>query len=166
MTQTSPLDQIRIASPCTASWDAMEGTDRVRFCQQCQLRVYNLSAMTTAEARALVAKTEGRLCARMYRRADGSIITQDCPVGVAALRRRAVRALAACFAVGMFLLANMATAVVGYRVLKWLPGGKSLAAKRFLNPQAENALRPLLGQPPAPPEVFVMGDVFLPPPSP
>jgi hypothetical protein len=136
--------------------------DRVRFCQQCQLHVYNLSAMNTAEARALVAKSEGRLCARMYRRADGSVITQDCPVGVAALRRRTGRALAACLAVGMFLMANIATAVVGVRVLKWLPGGRSLTTTN-----AASSVRSLLGQPMTPPEV-VMGDICLPttPPPP
>lgn len=155
MTQTSPLDQIRIAAPCSASWDEMEGSDRVRFCQECQLHVYNLSAMTTAEARALVAKTEGRLCARMYRRADGSVITQDCPRGLAAARRQTARAFAACLAVAMFLMANVATAVVGMRVLKWLPGGKSLTANG-----APGGIRPLLGQPP--PEVMVMGDICVP----
>jgi hypothetical protein len=40
------LSQIKIASPCAASWDEMRGDDRCRFCQHCQLNVYNLSAMT------------------------------------------------------------------------------------------------------------------------
>ena len=85
---TSPLDNVRVASPCRADWNAMIGTDRVRFCQLCNLNVYNLSRMTRDEAEGLIATTEGRLCVRFYRRADGSIITSNCPVGLAAVRHR------------------------------------------------------------------------------
>ena len=88
---TSPLRSVKVASPCPADWDRMIGGDRVRFCGQCELHVYNLSAMSTLEAESLIARTEGRLCVRYYRRADGSIITQDCPVGLRRLRQRAAR---------------------------------------------------------------------------
>jgi hypothetical protein len=87
---TSPLDHIKIAAPCSADWDQMfsfEG-ERVRFCSQCNLNVYNLSDMSRQEAEALIYKTEGRLCVRFYRRADGSILTQNCPVGLKAIKRR------------------------------------------------------------------------------
>jgi hypothetical protein len=87
---TSPLDHVKIAAPCPADWDQMfsfEG-DRVRFCSQCNLNVYNLSGMSRQEAEALITKTEGRLCVRFYRRADGSILTQNCPVGLKAIKRR------------------------------------------------------------------------------
>jgi hypothetical protein len=66
----------------------MMGSDRVRFCGQCSLNVYNLSAMTRDEAESLIARNEGRLCVRFYRRNDGSIITQDCPVGLRAVQAR------------------------------------------------------------------------------
>jgi hypothetical protein len=69
----------------------MIGGDRARFCGQCELNVYNLSAMSTLEAESLIARTEGRLCVRYYRRKDGSIITQDCPVGLRALKQRAAK---------------------------------------------------------------------------
>jgi len=62
--------------------------ERVRFCSQCNLNVYNLSGMSRQEAEALITKTEGRLCVRFYRRADGSILTQNCPVGLKAIKRR------------------------------------------------------------------------------
>src|SRR3954468_19597841 len=87
------LDQVRVASPCPARWEDMEGDERRRFCGQCQLHVYNLSAMTRAEATALVSGTEGRLCAGFYRRADGTILTRDCPVGLRAARAAAAAAL-------------------------------------------------------------------------
>jgi hypothetical protein len=84
----NPLDHVQVAAPCPADWDQMIGSERVRFCGQCSLNVYNLSSMTRAEAEHLIARTEGRLCVRFYRRRDGSIITKDCPVGLRAIGRR------------------------------------------------------------------------------
>ena len=83
-----PLDHVRVAAPCQADWDQMIGSERMRFCGQCSLNVYNLSHMTRADAESLIAQNEGRLCVRFYRRADGSIITKECPVGLKAIRRR------------------------------------------------------------------------------
>lgn len=84
----NPLDHVRIAAPCKVDWEQMIGSDRARFCAQCNLNVYNLSSMTKTEAEALIAQTEGRLCVRFYRRRDGSILTKNCPVGLRAIRRR------------------------------------------------------------------------------
>jgi hypothetical protein len=79
------LDDIRIATPCQANWDEMPGDDRVRSCPACSRAVYNIAALTSNEAAALIANREGRLCARLFRRADGTVITSDCPaVAVAA----------------------------------------------------------------------------------
>ena len=95
------LDQIKIASPCSADWERMEGNDRVRFCAECKKNVFNLSAMTRRDAEALLNKTNGNLCARLYRRADGTILTEDCPVGlnvkIARVRRRVGWAVAGAF---------------------------------------------------------------------
>ena len=88
---TSRLDSVRIAAPCPADWDNMYGSERLRFCDQCQLNVYNLSDMSRAEAEHLIGQTEGRLCVRYYKRRDGSIITQNCPVGLRAIKRRLSR---------------------------------------------------------------------------
>jgi hypothetical protein len=82
------LDHVRIAAPCKVDWDQMIGDERVRFCGQCSLNVYNLSSMTRSDAESLIARNEGRLCVRFYRRYDGSIITRDCPIGLRAIRRR------------------------------------------------------------------------------
>lgn len=84
------LDRVKIAAPCQADWDQMfsfEG-ERVRFCSQCNLNVYNLSNMTRNEANTLLARTEGRLCVRFYRRADGTVLTENCPVGLRTFKRR------------------------------------------------------------------------------
>ena len=76
------VHETRIASPCNASWEEMEGDDKVRFCAGCRLNVYTLSAMDIEEAAEVLANREGRLCARFYRRKDGTVLTQDCQAGV------------------------------------------------------------------------------------
>jgi len=98
-----PLETIQIASPCPASWDEMEGDDRVRFCGECRLNVYNIEAMTRKEAHRLIAENEGRLCLRLYRRADGTVLTRDCPIGLRALRRRVARLIVGTAALVGFL---------------------------------------------------------------
>jgi hypothetical protein len=75
------LDDLRIATPCQANWDEMPGDDRVRSCPVCSRVVYNIAAMNSDEATALIVGREGRLCARLFRRADGTVITADCPAG-------------------------------------------------------------------------------------
>ncbi|MFZ1700736.1 MAG: hypothetical protein WBO10_03495 [Pyrinomonadaceae bacterium] len=84
----SPLKNLLVASPCSADWNEMYGDERKRFCGDCSLNVYNLSGMSRDEAEALIMNAEGRLCVRFYQRSDGSIITQDCPVGWAKVKQR------------------------------------------------------------------------------
>jgi len=88
------LDAVSIASPCSARWEEMVGDDRARFCGKCEKNVYNLSALTREEAEAVLRAKEGELCVRLYRREDGTVLTQDCPVGVRRKRMRVVGALA------------------------------------------------------------------------
>ncbi|MBX3190404.1 MAG: hypothetical protein KF819_25615 [Labilithrix sp.] len=83
------LDDIKVASPCKAEWSEMLGDDRVRFCLSCEKNVYNLSSMTRADAEALLRERMGNeLCVRFYQRADGTILTQDCPEGAKTKRRK------------------------------------------------------------------------------
>lgn len=100
------LDNIRVASPCTASWDGMVGDERVRHCGQCNKNVYNLSGMTRPEAEMLIAGRNGELCVRYYQRTDGTIITSDCTIGVKQKRRRRV------IAAGIALIASATAAFV------------------------------------------------------
>ena len=91
----------RIASPCSESWDQMasvpgQSRERVRHCGACALNVFDTRDLTADELRTLLASAERtgqRLCGRLYRRADGTLLTKDCPTGVAALRRKAWLAL-------------------------------------------------------------------------
>src|SRR3954452_3701316 len=85
------IDEIEISSPCTVSWDDMRaagGDGRVRFCGQCRQNVYNVEAMSRVQARRLVAAREGRVCVRILRRPDGTVVTADCWARLRAARRR------------------------------------------------------------------------------
>jgi len=103
----SPLNSIKIASPCQADWNEMYGDNRKRFCGDCKLNVYNLSGMTKDEAEALIMNAEGRLCVRFYKRADGSVISQDCPVGWAKVKQRAKVYATAAFSLLMALVTGV-----------------------------------------------------------
>lgn len=111
---TNPLDNIKIAAPCSANWDEMFGSERRRFCSQCKLNVYNLSEMTREEAENFLINAEGRVCLRVFRRADGSVITGNCPVGWQALKRRASRAAAAIMA----LLITVFSGILSFRLFE------------------------------------------------
>lgn len=132
------LDQVRVASPCSASWDEMLGDDRSRFCLSCDKSVYNISAMPRAEAEAFLRERVGqKVCIRYYQRADGTILTEDCPVGVTKKRRKKL-ALAA-FGAGAMALA-----------------GASMLAKTTCAKQGEMSTVPVAGSvaipDPEPPE--------------
>jgi hypothetical protein len=104
------LEDVRVASPCKADWDEMSGDERVRFCGQCEKNVYNLSAMTRADAEALVREKEGRLCIRFFKRPDGTMLTADCPVGVERKRlRQRIKATIAGWASAAAVLVGLVT---------------------------------------------------------
>ncbi len=92
------INSIKVASPCSVPWGSMTGDDRSRHCGQCSLTVFNIAELTAAETERLIREREGRLCIRLYRRADGTVITRDCPTGLRAVRRRLARVASAAFA--------------------------------------------------------------------
>jgi hypothetical protein len=98
------LDNVRIASPCKADWDEMIGDARVRFCASCQKDVYNLSEMARQDAESFLREKAGNACVRLYRRADGTVLTADCPVGQR--KRRRLRNVAMVALSGSFLAAG------------------------------------------------------------
>ena len=96
------LEDVRIASPCPASWDEMLGNDRTRFCTGCEKNVYDISNMTRDEAEELISANEGDLCVRFFQRADGTIMTSDCSVGAKRkLRKKAALSIAAAGAMAL-----------------------------------------------------------------
>ena len=110
---SSLLDNVKVASPCSMSWHKMQGNDRVRFCGQCKLNVYHLSGMKRCEAESLLREHEGRLCVRYFQRADGTVMTKDCPVGLRLARKAAVRTVGMVAAVCVLLFNLAATLGIG-----------------------------------------------------
>lgn len=103
----SPLNNIKIASPCSADWNEMYGNERKRFCGDCKLNVYNLSGMTSYDAENLLRNSEGRMCVRFFRRADGTILTSDCPVGWAKVKQRLTASATAVFSLVLALFSGV-----------------------------------------------------------
>lgn len=147
------LDRMRIASPCAASWASMTGDDRSRFCNQCNKYVYNFAAMTAGDIHALIIEKEGRLCGRLHRRADGTVLTADCPVGRGIVRRKAARVAA--FAAAMLLVALQTMAYV-------LPANRRACLREF-EPFAAICKR--LTPQTATPPIMLMGSVAWSPPT-
>ena len=156
------LETLTVASPCSANWSEMTGDDRARFCGKCEKNVYNLSAMSAPEAEALLREKEGDVCVRFFQRADGTVMTADCPVGV---RRRRVRRLAVLATAGGALSAISAM---------MLPQGANVGpcgtptARSFTTNDGHHVETPPTGgvpmmgsavamPPPPPPPVAVMG---------
>lgn len=94
------LQRIYVASPCNVPWESMQGDDHVRHCASCDKEVFDLSSLTRDEAEKLLIEKKGKLCAQYYRRADGTVLTADCSVGVAKKKkaRRKAAVVAGAFA--------------------------------------------------------------------
>lgn len=89
------LANLQIATPCDAAWADMSGDDRRRLCAQCDKHVYNVAKLSSAEVLALF-EAQGPLpCLRLWRRADGTVLTADCPVGLRKVGSRRTRFAAA-----------------------------------------------------------------------
>ncbi len=97
------INSVKIATPCHASWDKMSGNEQVRFCNSCSLDVYNISEMTSDDAENLLKSSTGRICLRLYRRHDGTVITKDCPTGIARATRLFKRSIASVIGLVSFL---------------------------------------------------------------
>ena len=82
------LKNIRVAAPCEVGFENMEGDDRVRFCKSCSMNVYNIGALSSSEAVKLIQENEERLCIRLYQRKDGTVLTDNCPIGLRRVRDR------------------------------------------------------------------------------
>lgn len=189
------LEGVHVASPCSAKWDEMIGDERVRHCLDCQKNVYNLSAMGREEAERLLQERAGKeLCVRFYRRADGTILTDDCPVGVKRRRRKKV-ALAVAGA-GAMALAGVSTFSATIAPLRGevlmgtvaieeplpsellpplTPPGAEGQAADDLAPELQEPVmgewtpqppQPVMGEWTPPPERPVMGELPPPPPQP
>ena len=101
------IDSVRIAEPCNVPFSSMSGDERIRHCAACKKNVYNISAMSEGEAESLLRSSNDGLCLNIYRRTDGTIIFDNCPVGLRKARARMTKvAVILLLAVGLSCLAQ------------------------------------------------------------
>lgn len=74
---------VAIATPCDSDWNDMHGDEKRRFCHKCSLFVYDMTRMDEREKLDLIrmAQNKDRVCARIYTRKDGKVLTNDCRIG-------------------------------------------------------------------------------------
>ena len=143
----------------------MTGDDRVRFCGDCRQNVYNVAMFTRAEATRLLNDSSGRVCLRIFRRPDGTVITDDCRARLRAARKR-----------GLLIFAGTLLVVFWAQICAQFVGLTSL--RRVMRTQGEAPTMPMAGaiapMPPPPPPIEmgkpvpaieeIMGDVAPAPP--
>jgi hypothetical protein len=109
---TPILASLKIAAPCNADWDTMVGTERERFCSSCALNVYNISSMSSLEAERFLAERAGsKVCVQFFRRKDGTILSDNCPKGLRAMRDRSKQILRIASSFVALLVSNFAAAL-------------------------------------------------------
>jgi hypothetical protein len=134
--------KLQVVAPCTEDWNQMPGGDDIRFCGKCRQNVYNLSALTESQARALV---QGPVCVRFFHRGDGTVITRKCSPMLEAARRRLV-ALAA----GVLPLAVGFWGTVGWLRGLIHAGPRTIACDRPAPTVLPPAPPPMMGTPALP----------------
>lgn len=89
------INKVRIAALCKVSWDQMSEDGRIRQCALCKKNVYNISAMTEKHALRFVQENENKSWVWLYKRKDGTVISDNCPEGLRTIRDRCRKAVLA-----------------------------------------------------------------------
>jgi len=139
----------------------MAGDDRVRHCAACDLDVFNVEDMSREEALALIRRKiddpGARICARLRVRRDGTVVTRDCPVGLARVRKHAAAVWSRVGAAAMLVLTFGALASRSDESFE--PRARHLApigtARAWLASHAPSFVRPRQ-------TCYLLGDVALP----
>jgi hypothetical protein len=69
-------DLLDLPNPCDVAWEEMRGDGPVRFCGRCRHDVHDLSALTAAEARALVESDGPTVCVSFLVDDEGNMLTR------------------------------------------------------------------------------------------
>lgn len=150
------LDNMRIASPCSANWDAMAGDGHARHCKACQKHVYNIASLPATNVIELIQQHEGKICVRLYRRADGTVLTANCPVG----GRRVWQSVRNLLATGLIAAGLASAAAILPNVIPRNPTGQNTMSGR-----AAVLWDDLLIWMGFRKQQFILGDICLPPGS-
>jgi hypothetical protein len=153
MTNPRPI-RLKVASPCKVPWSSMAGDDAIRFCGTCERHVYNLSEMTSEQTEALLGSPAGQPCVRFFQRADGTVLTADCPVGAQRVRRQRIAV-----GVGAGLLSALGYAGLPHGSAATVP--TPVLGAPIPAPPARFAVEP----PPPMPPIEIMGEAMAQPPE-
>jgi Carboxypeptidase regulatory-like domain len=109
----------------------MVGDERVRYCPDCKLDVYNFSSMSDEDVERIVPRREQRLCARVRQRPDGTVMTRNSSVSFSAVMQRISRAASIALAAAISVAPAMAgpPRTPGHNLfqIQQTPGGLALA---------------------------------------
>jgi hypothetical protein len=75
------LSSVRL-TPCPRTWESLEPDPEGaswRSCDACQLQVHDVAALHEDEAQELIRERDSRLCLRVLRRPDGTVVTREDP---------------------------------------------------------------------------------------
>jgi hypothetical protein len=105
--------------------------------------------MSREQAEKLIRQKEGKMCVRLYRRRDGTVLTSDCPVGVRAARRRMALWLGG-IAAGVLAVLTWAGALLGMMAADRQPRRGHVPILSWFDPDPPTCV---MGAPPPPPNV-------------
>jgi hypothetical protein len=66
---------------CPKQWDEMDGSDQVRFCEDCKTKVYDLRGLTEAEVVLFIELENGEVCGLAQYDRNGRVINGKCESG-------------------------------------------------------------------------------------
>ncbi len=146
--------ELKISSPCPKSWDDLVGDNRIRYCGQCKLNVYNFAEMPSDEVERIVRRSEGRICGTLFLRGDQTATLRDCPSArTRTLARRALKVAGFLLLAGFTWVCRASERPDRSTLPKWIQATLSV-----IDPEPEQ-------RPVAPPK-RLMGDVVCVPKTP
>lgn len=111
------LQRLQVASPCSSSWEAMDGDGRRRRCLECDKAVYDFAQLTPREIAGVIEASQGELCARLTRDEWGRLVTLQPPVTADPLASRRASPL----------VTAVVTAALGIGGTAWAPQATTAA---------------------------------------
>jgi hypothetical protein len=99
------IDKYKKGSPCPMKWDEFTGTERIRYCERCQLYIYNFDKVELPQAQEMVFKREEKKNCTFFKRPDGKFMTVNCPEGLKRKRGVIIATAVACIALILMLFA-------------------------------------------------------------